>query len=639
MLRASLAALAAALLVGVLSLLIVESRSVDEEYYVAHAELMRAIESSRNDVTAILQGSKSAFEDARPVPSAIELAFTRLHENNALIQNTDERLLKNETVSEQLSIFSDELSRFAASGREFSARQNSLAQALRTLQEESPPVVNDLRRFNLRIQSQNAFSLAIDVIEFATGGRTTGGAKLLERIQTLRKDPMVESQAPGRFDAFAAAATSVIEQNASARTALEAINGSRIVEVLWALSNQIQSENRTTVGNAERARLLLSICTVLLLLGTGFAMYRLQASYRALNKSNRDLESANESLEERVSERTRDLSRAIEELKESQVQLVQAEKMSSLGELVAGISHEINTPLWYLMSNSAVLKERMEALDRFCGIAEQMIEGVRSQAGVKDAVSRGLIGMQAMLKDGLKDDIDEAKDLIQDSIAGLEELTELAQSLKDFSRLDRARTGDFNVNEGLDKTLLITKNKLKNKVTVHKHYGDVPLIHCSPSQINQVFLNLLTNSADAIEESGDIILRTTEEKGKVRISVSDTGKGIPADILPKVKDPFFTTKAVGKGTGLGLSIVDQIVSSHGGTLHIESQPGKGTTITVVLPVVAIKPVEEPAKGSDEEPQADEPPLEESSDSTETVAEVDDAANDTEPDDAPELATA
>jgi signal transduction histidine kinase len=265
-----------------------------------------------------------------------------------------------------------------------------------------------------------------------------------------------------------------------------------------------------------------------------------------------------------------------------------------------------------------------------------MIDGVRAQEGIKKAVSQGLIGMQGMLKDGLRDDIDEARDLIQDSISGLEELTELAQSLKDFSRLDRARTGDFNVNDGLDKTLLITKNKLKNKVTIHKHYGDIPLIHCSPSQINQVFLNLLTNSADAIEESGDIILRTRAENGKVRISVSDTGKGIPADILPKVRDPFFTTKEVGKGTGLGLSIVDQIVSAHGGELLIESQQGKGTTITVVLPVVALKPLDETGDAGDD--AANDAEVDELAEAA-VAADAPDEDAGIEADEVPEVATA
>ena len=605
MVRAGLAALAAIVLVGILSVLIVESRAVSEDDYAAHAQRMRAIETSRNDLAAIIQGTQSLYEGGRPVSDAIVLAFERLGENNVILQATDERLRENVTINTQLSAYDAALNRFTSDGQAFRKSQDAFADALRTMQEESPLVVKDLRRYNLHLQAQNTFSLAIAVMEHATGVGGTDSALLLQRISALRSNSAIQSQAPGAVDAFTEAASRVIEQRTAASIALQTLNKNRINETLWTLSNEVIDQNRRIVSRAERAGLLLSICTVLLLIGTGYAMWRLQGSYRELNKSNRELESVNDSLEERVEERTLELSTAYEDLKESQVQLVQAEKMSSLGELVAGISHEINTPLWYLISNSTVLQERMAAVSDFCSISEKMIASLKSQQDVKETVRHGLVAMQQMLNDGFRDDIDEARDLIQDSVEGLEELTELAQSLKDFSRLDRARHGEFNVNDGLDKTLLITKNKLKNKVTVHKYYGDLPKIHCSPSQINQVFLNLLTNAADAINESGDIVIRTLHENNKVRISIADTGCGIAEDVLAKIRDPFFTTKEVGKGTGLGLSIVDQIVTAHGGELNIESEPGKGTTMTVVLPVVAITPIGETDDTEPNDAEADE----------------------------------
>lgn len=625
MLRTMLAALAAILLVGVLSVLIVESRSVKEDYYIEHAERMRAIETTRSDLTTIVQGTQGAFDDGRTISSSVDLAFARLAENNAVLQNADGRHRQNVAVDTSLQAYDSELQEFISDGKQFAERQNALADALQLLQEESPVLVKDLRRFNLRIQSQNTFSLAIDIIEFATGG-DANAAEISARIDALRNDQTIEAQAPGRVDAFAAAAIAIVSQHVAAEEALKRIGTSRISENLWALSNEILNDNRRTVSRAERARLLLSVCAVLLLLGAGYAMVRLQTSYRALNRGNRELEKVNSSLEERVSERTEELSGAYNELKESQVQLVQAEKMSSLGELVAGISHEINTPLWYLMSNSTVLQEHLKDVGEFCAVAERMIEAVKSQSNVKEAVGQGLVDMQKMLNDGMSDDIDEAKNLLQDSIEGLEELTELAQSLKDFSRLDRARHGEFNLNDGLDKTLLIAKNRLKNKVTVHKHYGDVPLIQCSPSQINQIFLNLLTNAADAIEDSGEIVLRTSAEKDKVHISVSDTGCGIPDDVMAKVRDPFFTTKEVGKGTGLGLSIVDQIITSHGGELIIKSQAGKGTTVTIVLPVMARVTPEEIDEAAANDPLAEavvaeEAGAKESSDTDDDLPEV------------------
>jgi signal transduction histidine kinase len=194
--------------------------------------------------------------------------------------------------------------------------------------------------------------------------------------------------------------------------------------------------------------------------------------------------------------------------------------------------------------------------------------------------------VKLMLRDeDLEANLSEAEDLTRDSIAGLAELTEMAQSLKDFSRLDRAPIANFDVNNGLDKTLLIAKNIIKHKATVRKYYGEVPEIQCSPSQINQVFLNIITNAAQAIETQGEIVITTKlQDANHVAIKISDTGCGIPEENLSKIRDPFFTTKEVGTGTGLGLSIVDEIIRSHHGELLVESEVGKGSTFTVVLPI-------------------------------------------------------
>lgn len=586
MLKGLLAAVAIGLLLAVLSLLTIESRSVTEDYYIAHANRVRAIETSKNDLTSIVQGAESAFSEGRSVPESVILAFPRLTENNQLLQGMLESTGSDSPVASQLPLYDGALASFVADGLAYVERQNALGTALRTLQEESPIIVKDLRRYDLRIQSQNTFSLALDLIEFATGQRGSDVAKLQERIDLLRNDSIVESRVPGRLDGFTSAATLVLTERVAAEAALKAVSRSAIDNQLATLSEHVLVENRRTIGRAERARLLLSIFAVLLVVGTGYAMLKLQKSYRDLNRSNAELAKVNDSLEDRVVTRTEELSVAYNDLKESQVQLVQAEKMSSLGELVAGISHEINTPLYYLSSNATIVQERLKTVHDFFSIAEKMITAVATRESVNEVLSTGLLDMRNMLSEGMKDDIDEAGDLIQDSIEGLEELTELAQSLKDFSRLDRAKQGEFNVNDGLNKTLLIAKNRIKNKVTVHKHYGDVPAIHCSPSQINQIFLNLITNASDAIETTGELVLKTWHEGTNVCISVGDSGTGIPEDLLAKIRDPFFTTKEVGKGTGLGLSIVEQIVTSHSGELKIESVPGKGTVVTVILPIRA-----------------------------------------------------
>jgi signal transduction histidine kinase len=182
------------------------------------------------------------------------------------------------------------------------------------------------------------------------------------------------------------------------------------------------------------------------------------------------------------------------------------------------------------------------------------------------------------------------KELTQDGLHGIDEISEIILNLKNFSRLDRSKLQHFNLNEGIESTLVIARNMVKHK-TLHRQLRDIPLVECSPSQINQVFLNLVTNAAQATDDStGEITIATgMAANGQVRVDISDNGHGIPESILAKIFDPFFTTKEVGQGTGLGLSIAYKIVQEHGGRIDVTSKVGKGTTFTVFLPVKANHP--------------------------------------------------
>jgi signal transduction histidine kinase len=175
--------------------------------------------------------------------------------------------------------------------------------------------------------------------------------------------------------------------------------------------------------------------------------------------------------------------------------------------------------------------------------------------------------------------------LVKDGLYGIGQMTELVVNLKNFSRLDRSKVASCNLNEGLESTLLLARHELKDR-TVKKNFGDIPAITCSPSQVNQVFLNLINNAAQATEPGRGVIVVTTrrEDEGHVAVEVEDNGKGIPPEVLPKIFDPFFTTKEVGKGTGLGLSIAYKIIEQHGGRIRVGSNVGVGTRFSVVLPL-------------------------------------------------------
>ncbi|MDH2915882.1 MAG: ATP-binding protein [Gallionella sp.] len=296
------------------------------------------------------------------------------------------------------------------------------------------------------------------------------------------------------------------------------------------------------------------------------------------------LKAANQTLEHRVEARTRDLSDALKHLKESEAQLIQSEKMSSLGQMVAGVAHEINTPLAYVKNSLGRVAEQMPHIMGVVATSEKLLSLLK--AG-NDPQALSATFQQATVQiDSLKQQhaLEELDGLVKDGIFGTQQVAEIVGNLKNFSRLDRSKVAHFNLNDGLNSTLLLGKHLLKS-VIVDKRFGDIPEITCSPSQINQVFLNLVTNAVQAMpDERGTLTLVSRVEGDGVAIEVQDNGKGIPPEVMTKIFDPFFTTKEIGKGTGLGLSISYKIVQQHGGRIKVESTPDVGTKFTVWLPL-------------------------------------------------------
>lgn len=302
---------------------------------------------------------------------------------------------------------------------------------------------------------------------------------------------------------------------------------------------------------------------------------------RRLHNSYRQLDLANARLEQRVEERTR-------ELKQSQAKLIQSEKMASLGQMVAGVVHEINTPLAYTRSNVVVVNAQLPML---IGLLEQIetLAALNQQDNATAETAERLTEMAATVA-GLRHDgiLEDMSVLLDASVSGLDQISDLVINLRNFSRLDRRKVEPTNLNESLDSVLVIAGNLLKNRIEIIKDYGEVPKVACAPSQINQVFLNLIVNAAQAIQGEGTIMLHSSVRGDYVDIVIEDNGPGIPQEVLPSIFDPFFTTKNVGEGTGLGLSIAYQIIQEHQGTITAESTPGQGARFTVSLPVNRIQ---------------------------------------------------
>jgi signal transduction histidine kinase len=260
--------------------------------------------------------------------------------------------------------------------------------------------------------------------------------------------------------------------------------------------------------------------------------------------------------------------------------------------MVAGIAHEINTPLAYVKSSLATLQERLPGVQGLVHEYARLIQMIERGDAPDDALGAQFERVSKLAAEFHGDTgTSELQTMSTDALHGIEQISEIILNLKNFSRLDRSKVSRFNLNEGLESTLVIARNLVKHK-TVKRKLGEIPLIECSPSQVNQVFLNLITNAAQATadDQSGEIsIASSVTPNGYVRVEIGDNGHGIPENVLSKIFDPFFTTKEVGKGTGLGLSIAYKIVQEHGGRIDVKSKVGHGTTFTVLLPVKAAQP--------------------------------------------------
>ncbi len=278
------------------------------------------------------------------------------------------------------------------------------------------------------------------------------------------------------------------------------------------------------------------------------------------------------------SQRFGELQQVNRKLEEAHNQLLQSEKMASIGQLAAGVAHEINNPIGYVYSNLGTLEKYVQDTFGMLDLYEQA-EGSIADAEVLARLQEAKKKLDiAFLKEDLRALMDESKD-------GITRVKKIVQNLKDFSHVDTSDEWHFSdLHNGIDSTLNIVNNEIKYRADVVREYGDIPEVECLSSQLNQVFMNLLVNAAHAIEERGTITIRTGQQGDEVWVEIADTGKGIAPEHMKKIFDPFFTTKPIGKGTGLGLSLSYGILQKHHGRIEVQSKVGKGTTFRVWLPI-------------------------------------------------------
>jgi PAS domain S-box-containing protein len=280
------------------------------------------------------------------------------------------------------------------------------------------------------------------------------------------------------------------------------------------------------------------------------------------------------------------LEDTLSQLKENQGHLLQSEKMASIGQLAAGVAHEINNPTGYVSSNLKTLEDYTTDLLSLVDQYRRATKDLRSGEAIQntnwdETFSEILDAEEEMDIEYLREDLPE---LIRESREGMDRIKKIVSEMKDFAHPEDDKKKFADINACIDSTLNIVWNEIKYKATLEKHYGEVPQLLCYPRQLNQVFMNLLVNAAQAIPEQGRIDIHTEESDGKARIVISDTGCGIPPESVTKIFDPFFTTKPIGKGTGLGLHLVYSIISKHKGTISVDSTVGQGTSFFIEIPI-------------------------------------------------------
>ena len=273
-------------------------------------------------------------------------------------------------------------------------------------------------------------------------------------------------------------------------------------------------------------------------------------------------------------------------LEQANKQLLQSEKLAAIGQLAAGVAHEINNPVGYVYSNLQTLENYLNDLFR-------LTDAIDTAASLEDLRQiRHNIDYNYLRED--------LKDLLSESREGIERVKTIISAMKDFSHIEEEEFKQADLHRGIETTLNVVNNELKYKAEVVRDFGELPHVECIASQINQVIMNLLVNAAHAIEDFGKITIGTRHQGDSVTLEVEDTGKGIASEHLNRIFEPFFTTKGIGKGTGLGLSLSFNIIKKHNGEIEVHSEPGQGTRFRITLPVTQPEPLQHTQQNQDTE---------------------------------------
>ena len=558
-------------LVAVLGFLFSKTRNVDFDAHndiIGNLRQLKQIDAEWNiDVFKSKMGINNNYDPvAQPLPVIREL-------DAGLAQKTVERGESAE-LQTMLKSFQDIMAKKIAMIERFKSQNSIYRNSTNFLPTAYDDVIATAKRVGLSASRLAELEATVNPVfsETLSYNLTPDAAvkeKLTQQVSTLgERAAQYPTEIKESIDVLIAHIGTTLKQQEIGANLLNELSALPTSKKIDELSDTYSKAHESRLLDQQFYRQLLIAYSLFLLALLAYVGWRLLKSYRQLGKVNGALNQANR------------------ELKESQMQLVQSEKMSALGQMVAGIAHEINTPLAYVKGTLDVMKEHLGKVHDLANSSHLFATSLRDKNTDKKELNSQYLQVATLSRDVVKNKrFEELDAMLSDGTHGIGQISEIVVNLRNFSRLDRASVANFDVRKGLESTLLLAKNLLKHRVTVQTEYLDVPDIMCSPSQINQVFLNMITNAAHAMGEHGTLILRTERhDEATIRIEIQDDGGGIASSVVPKIFDPFFTTKPIGEGTGMGLSISYKIIQAHGGKILVDTEAGIGTTFSILLPI-------------------------------------------------------
>ena len=556
--------------VGLTAFLFTQDEKLDQTVFLQTTESIRNLQTLDKNLLVLLDQSRfnSDFDHDALLETSYQLSeeFSNLR-YDALFEEIESSPALSEAVinfDENYASREEELEIYAEANGELSRALAETRRLTKEIQSTDLGTTADAVNGLLGKINTQLFALAL-------GSSEIEGDALISQLNDLQVEAPTATLE--LFGNYKEAVMAIASNNSDAVQSYELLSGLQTGQLLDSIEKEYVNYHNQAIKGSNQFRNALIIYGLLLLLALGIFAQQIRRNFLFL--------------EQEVADRTEEIKTAYEELQESQEQLIQSEKMASLGQMVAGVAHEINTPLGYVSSNVDTLKLNLDDLSSLFVDLDSLNTSVLAKDRDNKLITQNLVKTLQTYKDSeAKDLMEESGQLLGDGAYGLQEISKLVTSLKDFARLDRQTTEAVNLNDGIESSLTIASNHIKeNNVEVVRDFAELPDVRCIPSKLNQLFLNIITNASQAMgPDGGQLVVKSENLADHVRITFVDEGVGMDEETKQKMFDPFFTSKEIGSGTGLGMSIAYKIVEAHKGSINVESELGVGTAIAITLPV-------------------------------------------------------